>query len=242
MAKVRAKDVEYAHHRFTEREFEPYALAIGQFCLAWNDLHERLGIIFSLLCAGKYYEARRWTKATVGKYARHMNSFSVHAAIWHSGHYDRPKRDMLRAAIENSRLYEKLPRLAEDIGDLVSRTDSLEDMRNTVIHTPFQWTGSYIQEQPEGRIGVRPNLFLGNKRAKRLSKISFTKAILDEINWSRDAVLALRDYALLVEAVLFSGKASAWPGKLQLPNRGHGQAAKSQSDAKPPPPPRPSRA
>jgi hypothetical protein len=79
---------------------------------------------------------------------------------------------------------------------------------------------------------------LGNKRAQRLSKISFTKTILDEINWSRDAVLALRDHALLIESALFSGEASAWPGKLRLPNRGHGQEAKSQSGAKPPPPPR----
>jgi hypothetical protein len=236
MAKERAKDIPQGLHRFTEREFEPYALAIGQFCLAWNDLHERLGVVFSTLCAGKHYQAQRWTKATVRNFSRYINSFSIHAAIWHSGHYDRPKRDMLRAAIANSRLTEKFLRLTEDVGDLLNHADSLEDMRNTVVHTPFQWAGSYTQEQPDGRRAVRPNLFLGNKRAQRLSKISFTKAILDEISQSRDAVLALRDYALLIESALVSGKASAWPGKLRLPNRGHGQGAKHQSGAKPPPP------
>jgi hypothetical protein len=82
---------------------------------------------------------------------------------------------------------------------------------------------------------------LGNKRAQRLSKISFTKAILDEISQSRDAVLALRDYALLIESAFVSGKANAWPGKLRLPNRGHGQGAKHQSGAKSPPPPQSSR-
>jgi len=58
MAKVRAKDVADGYHRFTERDFEPYALAIGQFCLAWNDLHERLGIIFVALCAATRNQPR----------------------------------------------------------------------------------------------------------------------------------------------------------------------------------------
>jgi hypothetical protein len=242
MPKARAKDIPEGPHRFTEREFEPYSLAIGQFCLAWNDLHERLGMLFSMLCAGKHYQSRRWTKATVGNYSRYINSFSVHAAIWHSGHYDRPKRDMLRAAVENVRLVEKFPKLEESIRDLLKHATTLEDTRNIVVHTPLQWGPPYMEDQPRARPGVRPNLFLGNQKAQRLSKISFTKKILDEISWAHAAVLACRDHAVSIEAALVSGDASAWPGKLQLPNRGHGQAAKSQRVAAPlPPPPRSSR-
>jgi hypothetical protein len=236
MPKARAKDTPEGPHRFTERDFEPYALAIGQFCLAWNDLHERLGMLFSLLCAGKHSQPRRWTKATVGKYSRYINSFSVHAAIWHSGHYDRPKRDMLRALIGG--LQEtSFPKLAEGILELLNHTDTLENTRNRIVHTPFQWAPPYVFEQPPGPMGVRPNVFLGNKRARELSKLSFQKNILDEIKLAHATALALRDHAVLTESALSSGDASAWPGKLQLPNRGHGQEAKSQSGAKPPRPP-----
>jgi hypothetical protein len=171
------------------------------------------------------------------------NSMSVHAAIWHSAHYDRPKRDMLRAAVERTWLVKVFPQLAKGMEDLLSRATNLEDTRNTVVHTPFQWGPPYIDEQPLGRIGVRPNVFLGHTRAQRLSKTSFTKKILDEIKWAHEATLALRDYAASIEAALVSGEANAWPSKLQLPNRGHGQAAKSQRTvARPPPPPQSSQA
>jgi hypothetical protein len=99
MAKVRAKDIAEGRHQFTEREFEPYALAIGQFCLARNVLHERLGELFILFCTARRAQPRG-SKARMDATVDEENSLAVHAAIWHSGHYDRSKRDMLRALIE----------------------------------------------------------------------------------------------------------------------------------------------
>jgi hypothetical protein len=34
-------------NRFTAKAIRPYAEAIGQVALAWNDLHETLGTIFT---------------------------------------------------------------------------------------------------------------------------------------------------------------------------------------------------
>ncbi len=238
MAKVRAKDISEGNHRFTERAFKPYAMAIGQFCLAWNDLHERLGILFLLLCSARRLKPGRTSKARMNATVDEANSFSVHAEVWSSAHYDRPKRDMLRAVAETVWVAEEFPQLAEGIQELLKLSTNLEDTRNNIVHTPFQWGAPYVDDQPPGRPGVRPNIFLGNQKAHRLSKISFTKKILDEIKWAHDAVLILRDYAASLEAVL-TGDVDTWPDKPRLPNRGHGQEAKSQRDnARPPPPPR----
>jgi hypothetical protein len=241
MPKARAKDTPEGPHRFTERDFEPYALAIGQFCLAWNDLHERLGILFLLLCSAKRLKPGRGNKSRMNATVDEYNSLSVHAGVWSSAHYDRPKRDMLRAVVERVWVTQKFPELTEGIQELLKHATSLEDTRNIIVHTPFHWGPPYVDDQPPGPLGVRPNVFLGNQRAHRFSKISFTKKILDEIKWAHDAVLVLRDYAASLESVL-TGDVDTWPGKPRLPNRGHGQEAKSQrADARPPPPPRSSK-
>src|SRR5579862_6821487 len=66
-------------HSFTEKEFAPYATAIGQLLLAWNDLHERLSSLFVMaLGAG-------WVSRPL--------------AVWHSTRADHSKRQMLRAAL-----------------------------------------------------------------------------------------------------------------------------------------------
>jgi hypothetical protein len=236
MAEVRAKDMPEGSHRFTERAFKPYAVAIGQFCLAWNDLHERLGILFLALCSARRLRPGRASKSRMNATVDEANSFSVHAAVWHSGHYDRPKRDMLRAAVETVWVADEHPKMAEGLRDLLNRTDELENTRNTIVHTPFQWGPPYFEDQPRGRPGVRPNLFLGNKRAQKLSELSFKKKILDEIKWAYAAALALRDYAASLEAVM-TGDVKTWPDKLRLPNRGQVREAKSRSGAKRPPPP-----
>jgi len=58
--------------------FDPYALAIGRLALAWNNLHERLAALF-------------WTILGAGV----MNQ---PIAIWKSANFDRPRREMLKAA------------------------------------------------------------------------------------------------------------------------------------------------
>ena len=63
---------------FTDKAFRPYAVALGQFALAWNDLHVALGMLFCTVMGG---------------------GFSNPAlAIWHELKADRAQRDILKAA------------------------------------------------------------------------------------------------------------------------------------------------
>lgn len=235
-----SKDTERDYSQFTDRVYRPYALAIGQFCLAWNDLHERLGILFIIICS-----SRRGRSGGRNATLNESNSLAVHAEIWHSAHYDRPKRDMLKALLETSFLGQTNPQLIEAVQWILKETDKLEEIRNNAIHTPFQWGPPYIGDQPRGRKAVRPNLFLGHSRAKKLSKLSFTKKITDELIWGYEATLTLRNYALMIESFLVSGGKEALPGTLQLPNRGQTNLQKPPRpvrQAKRPLPPRSSQA
>jgi hypothetical protein len=81
-AMPRIYEPERKTHRFTEPGYARYATAIGQLCLAWNDLHEKLGMLF--LAAMGATNAPKLAK------------------VWHSSNFDRPKRLMLSACIEEA--------------------------------------------------------------------------------------------------------------------------------------------
>jgi hypothetical protein len=186
MKRVGSKESQRDYDQFTDRVYRPYALAIGQFCLAWNDLHERLGIIFVLLCVTKRatsFRIKRVTSKTLAAMHYQANSMSVHAAIWNSAHYDRPKRDMLKGLLENISPDLINPGLLRDMQSLNTEVGKLEELRNSAVHTPFLWGPPYSGEQSGSRKGVRPNLFLGHSRAKKLSQLSFKKKIIDELQW-----------------------------------------------------------
>src|SRR6185312_15033919 len=104
----------------TAEKFAPYALAIGQMALAWNELHEALGVLFA--------------KSLVVGQERNLQV----AAIWGAVTSDRQKRLLLGASINHigEEEHRKFPRLASDVLYLLERANSLEDRRNNVIHSP----------------------------------------------------------------------------------------------------------
>ena len=79
MAKLQKPSWSRYSVRFTEKQMLPYVIAIGQLTLAWNDLHEKLGMLFCVAMGGGW--AHRW------------------AALWNAASFDRPKRKLLEAAI-----------------------------------------------------------------------------------------------------------------------------------------------
>jgi hypothetical protein len=203
--------------RFTEPEFRPYVTAIGQAALAWNDLHERLALLFCSIMGGG------WIDRPMG--------------VWFSSQFDRPRRAMLRSAAETATGDEigRHPTLVDDLVWVITQTDKLEDERNNMVHAPL------YRVRPArymfGLSGVMPNTMLGNTRAKRLDKSD----ILFEFRRIRDTALVLRDFASAMDVALTRERVP-WPERPSLPAR----APETKSRTRPrqgkkqsrPPPPR----
>ena len=138
-------------HKFTEKEFQPYVKAIGQLLLAWNDLHERLALLFVMSIGGG------WVNRPL--------------ALWHSVRGDHGKRKMLKVAINELPDTEKGDRekLVEEIIWVLENIDKLKDFRDDAAHTPLYY---YPPLPPSDNAlarliasGVFPDDAVGNPRA-----------------------------------------------------------------------------
>ncbi len=194
-------------------EWTPYVRALGQFALTWNDLHERLGVIF-------------WS----------ITESEMALSIWQSSNQDRAKRKMLEAIVPDISLAWRrdFPKLIPDLKWLLHEVTSFEESRNDAVHAPL-WNFPDAPNSPVPA-GVRAADFLGNKRAKNLA----SKEILQEYRWCRDTAFTLRDFAMELELALDFPK-RPWPDKPKLPNRGQKKAhqprqARTKSRALQPPP------
>lgn len=209
-----AKSARRAWHihgqRFTEKKFLPYATAIGQVALAWNDLHEVLSELFCTLYGGSW--------------------IAKPLAIWHSAKFDRPKRDMLRGMLVHWTNEEKQrrPKAQADITWLLDRATELEEARNNAVHSPLLLiAGGGIVEAARARGLQVPDVIshtlYNNPRALRMA----LKDLLFEFRWCRAAVLVLRDYASRLDHAL-THDGAPWPGRPKLPNRGQKSAHQGQ--------------
>jgi hypothetical protein len=192
--------------------FRPYALAIGQSTLAWNDLHERLSEIFNDILFALGLNTPD-------------NTYAL--AIWNSSTSDRAKRKMLDA-LSNS-LYEgcfvrkrllyfpkgRVEQLQTAIKYILKEANSLEDARNNAIHAPLHSTEG-IDDEP-GQVIVEPMDYLGNQRAQRM----VGKNLLAEYKYLRDSARVLANYSdAVMEAFLQSRDTPvAWPSTPKMPNR-----------------------
>ena len=195
----------YASARFNEKPFQPYVVAIGRSALAWNSLQEALGGVFWALMGGQGM------------------------AVWQSLTADRPKRDMLEAALKNmpEQFHEVFPKAKSELTWLITSTMKLEDTRNNVMHAPLQLTaplkafkslgpkttGRSKREVPPGATVV-PHDWQENKRAMRLTG----KNILAEFRLCHETAIVLRDYANLLLHV-FRTPNAPWPERPRLPVR-----------------------
>jgi hypothetical protein len=192
-ANPNAKDPDYVG--FTDARYRPYALAIGQLSLAWNDLHESLGSLFCHITG-------------IGDVEFKM------MAAWQSLMADRAKRGMLKAAFRELSANEiRLnPMATDEFTWLFKEIDRLEQMRNQAIHSPLRsfdhpiWRVFPETDRPEG---IAPDDLTGNRLAEELKG----KNLLTHYRATRDDILALRDYAdAIEEAWHFGGfKRKAWP-------------------------------
>jgi hypothetical protein len=187
----------------TGAKFEPYARAIGQMALAWNELHEALGALFTQALA-------------VGI----ERSFQC-AAIWGAVTSDRQKRQILEAAINHvgEEVHRRFPLLASDVLWLTGRANSLEDKRNNVVHAPLAEVTSPLVAGLAGlQMGdVYPGGVL-NECALKLSKSThhIGKDLLEQLHLYRDYAEALASFSDEIFTA-WRKPTSAWPEKPSLP-------------------------
>ena len=196
---------------YAERKWQPYVTAIGQAALAWNALHEGLGILF-------------W--ALNGRIAKQRPQ-----AIWNSTDNDVAKRKLLAAVamtLTNNHLA-LYPKMEDDLGWLLDRTNAVGKARNDAVHSPLFIPSWREKEQAEERgqiVGqVYPNTDFGNPRALALAN----KDLLTEYRWCRDAAAVLLrftsqiDFCVSMNLIGGDGKLPLlvpWPDRPRMPNRG----------------------
>lgn len=184
---------------YTSRQYRPYVTAIGQIALAWNDLHEAIGVFFYSIIAL-------------------ADSDGKIEAAFQAVDSDRTKRKMLKAGFSNLDPKERQlnPRAIEDVKWLCNQIDALEEARNNAIHSPLHsFDALPLPDLPKG---VQPNYVYGNLRAAKLRD----KDLLSEYRYVRDATIALRDFAHAIEESWnwTSRGVPTFPQRPQLPNRG----------------------
>lgn len=165
----------YGGLSYTNPIFRPYTIALGEFALAWNGLHEALALLFCAVMGG-------------GQSKHHL-------AVWHALKVDRAQRDILLAATKNNQLAVSPPRLMKDIDWICAKANSLEDSRNDALHAPL-----WVNRRARNRT-VKPIIGLGHARAKKL----FGKDVLFEYRWGRDSANALSLFAEQLRRALLDG-------------------------------------
>jgi len=186
-------------------KLEPYALAIGQTTLAWNELHETLGALFCKVLGG----------------STDMDHKMQCMAVWGSVSNDRQKRILLEAAVNwmGEKRHKEFPELAPDILYLIGRANSLEDKRNNVIHAPLEEVSSVIVAAMIGKkVGdVYPGGVLNDHALKLAnSTIHVGKDLLTEINRYRDYAEYLDLWASAIFQALEKPDGT-WPKRPSLP-------------------------
>lgn len=189
---------------FAARPFHPYALAIGQVALAFNHMHEMLGVLF----AGVMQSTAEGIHQSI--------------SVWHSAGFDRPKRQMLRAAIRlpSAAAVDRHSTLVADVTWLLDRADELEEARNNSIHGPLillEPKPEYIGD-PDTPPLVMPDVLLGNPRAKKLVVALHKSGLLSEFRWCRNTARALSLYSVHLGFALMDSQ-QPWPRRPTLPVR-----------------------
>jgi hypothetical protein len=191
-----------------QKHFRPYAVELGMLTLAWNQLHERLAMLFWNAIGGQ--------------------NGAPSIAIWQYLRSDKMQRDVLKVAIEAGAFNARYngPKATEDVLWLIGKVNILADQRNDAIHAPLA-----AVTNTQG-IRIEPHIFLENPRALKLHG----KDLLSEFIWYRATADVLSVYANDLHACLSFPKVKwTWPERPSLPNRGQKNTPRPRLRAHRPP-------
>ena len=210
--------------RFTDAHYNRYTTTIGQFVLSWNDLHEKLALVF----AGVLSHADRRKIPKKHKVDYEFRERERLAGIWNSSQHDRPKREMLRGIMVPLVVADliEFSDLEEDIRWILDQADKVEDFRNNAVHSPLIHAAveyditpmTWLLGRPRKKHDIAPNILMQNRRALRIAQKKANDEF-GELRWARDASIVLRDFALRIYWALLYEHAP-WPRRPSLPNLG----------------------
>lgn len=182
---------------------EPYLKALGKVVFAWNQMQERLALLF----------------VVVGQFKNEH----IATAIWHSTPSDLSQRKMLRAAAVESG-GEDNAKMADIIWMLNKIDDELGHRRNEAIHAAYHLVTDTGNQQT--RFG--PDDWSANPKSRKLEG----RNLLAEFEWLAECSHLLADYARRMELHLIDDDAPqeglhdsegnelyAWPEKPSLPRK-----------------------
>jgi hypothetical protein len=123
--------------RYTAKKFRPYALAIGEPTLSWNDLHVERGMLFVTVSGG--------------------GLANYYFEIWNSLRNDSAKREILMAAarVSLNPALERDQRAFQEVKWIVDEVGKLTGDRNMVAHAPLTSTRSASHVFPNAWPGDR---------------------------------------------------------------------------------------
>jgi hypothetical protein len=102
---------------FKSETFRPYAQALGEATMAWNDFHMVLSCLFGV--------------------ATRIPNKLAPDAMWNALKSDRAQREMLEALVGlNVINYKIWQRLRAEIEWVLKQATKLEDLRNNLLHSP----------------------------------------------------------------------------------------------------------
>jgi hypothetical protein len=179
---------------YTHKDFRPYASALGELALAWNDLHVALSFVFSSLLS-------------IGNFA--MGNIGMSQAIWQNITSDRMQRNVLAAVAAESDLALTSQKQRDDIKWLCDQATNWEEVRNNALHSPLWGVAS------AGVNTIGPVIGLGHIRANKLKG----KDLLAEYRLCRDSVTVLRNFAMQIDDCLSKRQNGAWPNRPKMPKR-----------------------
>jgi hypothetical protein len=221
---------------FTDAQYNRYTTTIGQFVLTWNDLHEKLALMFTGILS--YVDRKKIPKKHRPEYGfREMERF---AGIWNSSPYDRPKRETLRGILVPlvTSDFIQFESFEDDVRWILDEADKIEEIRNNAVHAPlihdfneFDISPMFPASADRRKIRssggkITPNVLMRNRRALRIVQKHHDGDMLRELRWARDASTVLRDFALRISWALLYEPAP-WPRRPDLPNRGSKKYART---------------
>jgi len=182
---------ELADIKATIEIYNNHAALIGKIAIEWNKLHEFYGLRFANIMTPK--------------------NLLLGLDVWQSVQNDRTKRRMLSAAIIHTR-NQVTDRYLEDANWCLGKTNSLEDSRDTAIHSPIHMDFENVG------VSVFPSDFFGHLRAKRLSN----KDIKLELESYFTNIRAMVSFWLELHEFMHEPKTSpTWPERPSLPKPAH---------------------
>lgn len=177
---------------FRKKPFRPYAKALGECALAWNDFHMVLSSLF-------------------GTVTRIPNKITP-AAIWNALISDRSQREILDAVIKLNAIGYNIPKpLRAEMEWVLERAIKYEEWRNNLLHSPI------FKDGPNEIIAWH---HLGNKRAKKLEgkdvlRIArwFYRSVIILREYTENLIEAF-------DLILMKAPNASLPKRPLLPNRG----------------------